>query len=424
MKDHYDLIVAGGGLTGVAAACAAAERGLSVLLVEQSGCLGGAISQNLVFPFMRYYTSMEKDGKKERLYLSRGFFEKFCNALRARGAFSIDEFEGHFQPEYVKVTLDEMLAESGADVLFHATVCGVKTEGTKIVSVSAATKAVVVELCADTFIDATGDGDVMALAGCDYIIGRAKDNLCQPMTLCFRVTGVDDEQFWKDFPNITPLYRKFKDDGKIANPREDVLMFRNLGKGVVHFNSTRIVKLNPVDPVDLSKAEVEARKQMIELYEFMRDNFASFKESTLSYSAVSIGVRESRKLVGEYVLTEEDLLACRQFDDAIAVANYDIDIHNPEGSGTSHHFFAPGEYYSIPYRSLLPKEYDNLLVAGRCLSATHEAQASVRIMPTCATLGEAAGLAAVAAAKDGVTVKAVDIGKLHVLLDENGAKYR
>ena len=210
---------------------------------------------------------------------------------------------------------------------------------------------------------------------------------------------------------------------KIKNIREDVLLFRDMGKGVVHFNSTRIVKHNPVDPVELSKAEILARKQMVELFEFLKENFESFKDSTLSFSAISIGVRESRKLIGTYVLTENDLLECRRFDDSIAVGNYDIDIHNPEGEGTSHHYFEPGQYYTIPYRSMVPKEFDNLLVSGRCLSATHEAQASVRIMPICCCLGEAAGLACALAAKDGRSVQSVDIDALHKMLDENGAKY-
>lgn len=420
MNTNYDLIVAGGGLTGVAASVCAARRGLKVLLAEVSGCLGGAISQNLVFPFMPYITTADVGGKKEKVVLSRGFFEELCKMLEEKGQLL---HTSHFNSEYVKVCLDSLAEESGVDVLFHANVCKANTKDGKIESVDIATKSGLITFYSKYFIDATGDGDLMAFAGCEYTIGRAKDNLCQPMTLCFRVTGVDDAAFGKDFPNITPLYRKYKEEGKIKNIREDVLLFRDMGKGVVHFNSTRIVKHNPVDPVELSKAEILARKQMVELFEFLKENFESFKDSTLSFSAISIGVRESRKLIGTYVLTENDLLECRRFDDSIAVGNYDIDIHNPEGEGTSHHYFEPGQYYTIPYRSMVPKEFDNLLVSGRCLSATHEAQASVRIMPICCCLGEAAGLACALAAKDGRSVQSVDIDALHKMLDENGAKY-
>ena len=417
MKTKYDIIVVGGGLTGVAAACAAARRGADVLLVEASGCLGGALAQNLVFPFMPYSTTIEENGEKKQLLLSQGFFKELCDSLDMPRA-------GYFDMEHMKVLLDTLCVQSGVTLLFHATLCAVQTDGAKVTSITVSTKAGLTELYADTFIDTTGDGDLMAFAGCAYQLGRDADNLCQPMTLCFRVTGVNDDLFWDDFPKITPLYREFQQQGKIKNIREDVLMFRNLGKGIVHFNSTRVIKLNPVDPVDLSHAEVEARRQMIELYNFVHENFGSFKDATLAFSAVSIGVRESRKLVGEYVLTEKDLLDCRRFDDAIAAGNYDIDIHNPAGTGTSHHYFKPGEYYTIPYRSFLPKEYDNLLVSGRCLSATHEAQASVRIMPICCCMGEAAGLAAFLAKENGGDVKKIDIAALHKLLDENGAKYR
>ncbi len=416
MKTKYDILVAGGGLTGVAAAVSAARRGADVLLVEASGCLGGALAQNLVFPFMPYSTTVEEKGQKKELLLSQGFFGELCGLLDMPRP-------GYFDMEHLKVHLDTLAVNSGVTLLFHATLGKVNTENGKVKSVVVTTKAGPLTLFADTFIDATGDGDLMAFAGCQYQLGRSADNLCQPMTLCFRVTGVNDDLFWDDFPKITPLYNEFQKQGKIKNIRENVLMFRNLGKGIVHFNSTRVIKLNPVDPVDLSRAEVEARKQMIELFDFVRENFESFKDSTLAYSAVSIGVRESRKLVGEYVLTEKDLLDCRRFEDSVATGNYDIDIHNPAGTGTSHHYFAPGEYYTIPYRSFLPKEYDNLLIAGRCLSATHEAQASVRIMPICCCMGEAVGLAAFLARNNGGNVKKIDMAALHRMLDENGAKY-
>ena len=135
---------------------------------------------------------------------------------------------------------------------------------------------------------------------------------------------------------------------------------------------------------------------------------------------MQIGVRESRMIDGEYTLTKEDLLACARFDDSIAVCNYDIDIHSPDGSGTSHYYFPKGEYYTIPYRCLIPKNAENLLVAGRCVSATHDAQASLRIMPTCATLGDAAGIAASIASNG--NVRSVDTNELRKILKEKGAK--
>ena len=192
--------------------------------------------------------------------------------------------------------------------------------------------------------------------------------------------------------------------------------------GIFNFNSTRVVKLDPTNPADLTKAEVKAREQMLELVDFLRNNTVAFKNSVLISSAASIGVRESRKLKGEHILTAEELKNCTKFEDSIALGNYDIDIHNPEGSGTSHYLFKDGQYYTIPYRSLLPKEYDNLLVAGRCISATHEAQASIRLMPICCCLGQAAGTAAAIAFKTNKTAKTVDINAVREKLRIDGAQ--
>lgn len=189
----------------------------------------------------------------------------------------------------------------------------------------------------------------------------------------------------------------------------------------MHFNTTRVVKLDPTNPFDVSKAEVIARKQIHELIAFLKENSNAFHESALISIAIDIGIRESRKLKGVHILTGNEIINCTRFDDSIALGNYDIDIHNPSGTGTSHRFFGDGEYYTIPYRSLLPKEYDNLIVAGRCLSATHEAQASVRIMPICCCLGEAAGTAVAIAHKTNTNAHTIDIKALQKKLKENGA---
>ena len=220
---------------------------------------------------------------------------------------------------------------------------------------------------------------------------------------------------------LQELYKKKQADGEITNPRENILVFFGVGEDVLHFNTTRVVKLNPTDPFDVSRAEVIARRQIHEMVSFLRENSKAFDESALISVAVDIGVRESRKLKGVHILTAEEIINCTRFEDSIALGNYDIDIHNPSGTGTSHRFFGDGEYYTIPYRSLLPKEFDNLLVAGRCLSATHEAQASVRIMPICCCLGQAVGTAAAVALKSGENVHTVHIKDLQRKLVENGA---
>ena len=242
------------------------------------------------------------------------------------------------------------------------------------------------------------------------------------MTLCFRVVGVDEPKFQEEKPQMQELYKEYQAQGRIKNPRENILTFPTLIDDVVHFNTTRIVKKNPTNAQDITMAEIDAREQVFELLCMLKENFDSFKNARLLMTATRIGVRESRMIEGEYILTQEDLLAFTKFEDGIAVSNYEIDIHNPEGTGTSHYFFPAGEYYSIPYRCLTPKATENLLVAGRCISSTHEAQASYRIMPVCASLGEAAGIAAALAKKSMCSVKAVDISLLRKTIQAHGGR--
>ncbi len=414
--EKYNLLVAGGGFTGVAAAISAARKGLKVLLVEKSGCLGGAMSNNLIFPFMPYWTQDPETNKTK--YLSRGFFEE----LRLRHMENVwKDHVKHFNSEYMKFLLDEMTDEANVDVLFHSCIFDVKKEGRNIESVTVASKSGKFELQADFYIDATGDGDLFCFAGCDYQLGRDDDGFCQPMTTCFRVGGVDVDLFKEERANLQNLYLEKQKSGEITNPRENILCFFGTGNDVVHFNTTRVIKLDPTNPFELSKAEKIARRQIDEMMRFLKENSKAFEESTVLSVAGEIGVRESRKLKGEYILTADDLIACTMFDDSIALGNYDIDIHNPAGTGTSHRYFEKGEFYSIPYRSLLPKEFDNLLVAGRCASATHEAQASIRIMPICCCMGEAAGVACAVAVNSGKNLHNVDIKKVQSALRENGA---
>lgn len=414
-EKQWDLIVVGGGLTGVAAAVSAKRCGMeNVLLIEKAGFLGGAPGTCLINPFMPFSTTV--DGK--RFELSRGFFTELRQLLSDVGGYQPGPENIH--EEYLKVALDRLAQREQLQVLFHAVLCGVEKEGETLKAVQVATKAGVLTFRGNYFIDSTGDADLAVLSGCPYHLGR-EDGLCQPMTLCFRIGNIDIKRFQENRNLMQQKYKEFQAAGKIKNPRENVLVFGTLVDGMLHFNTTRVVKHNPTDPFDVTEAEMMAREQMIEMYEFLRDNVPGFERSQLLYSAGEIGARESRMIDGEYLLTETDLKDCVKFEDAIAAGNYDIDIHNPEGSGTSHYYFPAGTWYTIPYRSLQPKNADNLLVAGRCISSTHEAQASYRIMPIVATLGQAAGTAAAIAARHGQKVKQISVKELQDTLVENGA---
>ena len=410
----YDLIVAGGGFAGCAAALSAAREGLSVLLVEKGNALGGAPSNCLVNPYMPFWTMVQG----EKFFLSGGVFDEINDRLKEYQAY---DGSSVFNEEFLKIVLADMLLEAGVDFLFHTILLGASCQEGIVHSVSVANKAGVTILEADYFIDATGDGDLAAQAGFPYRLGREEDHLCQPMTLCFRLGNVDTEHLNRG--KVNRVYKAFKKQGKIQNPREDVLIFSTLLRGVVHMNTTRVVKRNPTDPFDVTRAEIEARRQILEIYEFLKNNIEEFKDCELLSSASAIGVRESRMIEGEYYLTGEELMKCPKFEDSIALGNYDIDIHNPEGEGTSHYFFPDGQYYSIPYRCLIPKGAKNVLVSGRCISVDHYAQASIRIMPIVCTLGQAAGSAIAVAYQKKKNVKDIDIDILHSLLSKNKAVF-
>lgn len=429
---NYDLVVAGGGLSGVAAALAAAREGLRVLLVEKSNCLGGAAVNCLVNPFMPYWMNQpDTDGKPQKNYLSRGIFRQILDELSACSA--LDRNEITFQEEYLKLILNRLVKKAGVDLLFHSCLIDAALEpdhengditgaaGSTLQFITVAVKSGLMSPGAAYFIDATGDADLAVLSGCPFHIGRDGDHLCQPMTLSFRVANVDLEAYKKAKPQINILYQELQKQGKIKNPREDVLIFPTMINGVLHFNSTRIVRKNPTDAFDITDAEIDAREQVFELLAFLKENIDGFQKCQLIMTAGSIGVRESRMIDGTYTLTADDLMACTRFSDSIAAGNYDIDIHNPEGSGTSHYYFPEGQSYTIPYRSLQPRGVKNLLAAGRCISATHEAQASIRIMPICCCLGEAAGTAVAVAFKDRLPVQDIDVRKVQDILRKNGA---
>lgn len=413
----YDVIVVGGGFAGVGAAIGAAREGMHVLLIDKNNCLGGAACECLVNPFMPYWTM---DSQNHRDFLTQGLFTEIFDNLDALGG--IHRNRQTFDEELLKLVLCRMVQKENIDLLFHSYLIDAQTEKGIVKSITVANKSGKQTFSADYFIDATGDGDLSVLCGCGYHIGREADNLCQPMTLCFRVVGVDEPKFQEEKPQMQALYKEYQAHGRIKNPRENILTFPTMVDDVVHFNTTRIVKKNPTNAQDITAAEIDAREQVFELLSMLKENFESFKNARLLMTATRIGVRESRMIEGEYTLTQEDLLAFTKFEDGIAVSNYEIDIHNPEGGGTSHYFFPAGEYYSIPYRCLTPKAMENLLVAGRCISSTHEAQASYRIMPVCASLGEAAGLASALAKKEGCSVKAIDIPLLRKTIQAHGGR--
>lgn len=418
--NKYDIIVAGGGFSGVCAAIAASRLGRNVLLIEKFNCLGGAAVFDLVKPFMRFYKRNKTDDGKEVFdkYLSAGIFSDICNELKKiNGLIN----ESVIDEEKLKLVLNRICINSGVNLLFNSVITSVQLNEKRIDSVTVSNVSGNSRFFADFFIDATGDGNLAFLSNCKFHLGRKTDNLCQPMTLCFRLANVNKEVFCKERSNINSLYKKYQTEGKITNPRENVLIFDTCNECILHFNTTRVCGYNPTDAFEVTMAEIEAREQVFEMLDFLKKNFDSFKNAELISTGMQIGARESRMIEGLYCLTQEDIVSNRKFDDGIAACNYDIDIHSPDGTGTYIYCYPPTEYYTIPYRCIVSKDICNLFISGRCISATHEAQSSFRIMPTCASIGEAAGTAAALCCDFSDDPSNINVELLRNILRTNGA---
>jgi hypothetical protein len=265
-------------------------------------------------------------------------------------------------------------------------------------------------------------------------VGRDDDQLVQPMTLMFRITEFDRSHFeayvrehpdqWRGVHGLWDLIRKAVADGNLRLPREDILFFSTLHEREVSVNSTRVNKVLGTDVWDLTYAEWKSRRQMRQIAAFLRHYVPGFDQGYIVQSGVNIGVRETRRILGEYQLTADDILEARKFPDVIARSTYPVDIHNPEGIGTTLKRLPPGEAYDIPLRCLLPQRVEGLIVAGRCISGTHEAHSSYRVMPVSIATGHAAGVCAGLAVRDQKTPRAISASEVQAELIRQGANLR
>ncbi len=271
-------------------------------------------------------------------------------------------------------------------------------------------------------IDSSGDADVVFHAGGDFSIGREEDGLTQPSTLNFRMGNVS-----RLAPKGFYIGKKIKAEkvkGNPLTPRDNCLMFSTPNSTEWHFNQTRVAGFDFTDPLAMTQAELEGRRQAERMIRFLRKKIPGYRNSTVVGLGTQLGVRETRRIQGDYTLTEEDLLNCNQFPDRITLGNYDIDIHDPKGTASTLIKRIPrGKFYSIPYRSLIPRGLANVIVAGRPISATHVAHSSIRIMPICAGMGHAAGVAAVLTIQNANTLqfREIDINQLQQKLREQNA---
>lgn len=436
-----DVIVIGGGPAGIGAAIGAARKGAKTILVERYGFLGGNATASLVGPFM---TSFSDDGRTQ---IIKGVFddlvrrmEKMDGAIHPKNVRKLSSYSGYrrhghdhvtpFDPEVMKLVTMEMMEEAGVRVFLHTFLVDVIQENGEIQGILIASKSGLQVLQAKIYIDCSADGDVAYRSGVPMKKGRQSDGLTQPMTLFFRMANIDDEAIDK-YRNQHPeegerLFSTIIDDareqGQWNVARDKIAMYKSPQDGVWRFNITRIQKLDGTKVEDLTRAEVEGRRQVFKLVKFFRRNLPGFENAILIDTAAQVGVRETRRITGEYELNLNDLIKPTHFPDQIALCSYPVDIHNPIGNdGGCTDKFNIANIYQIPYRSLVPIKIENLLVAGRCISATHEALSAVRVMPPCFAMGQAAGVSAALCVEKDILPRHISVELIQKELLDQGA---
>ncbi|NLV91690.1 MAG: FAD-dependent oxidoreductase [Firmicutes bacterium] len=418
----FEVIVVGGGTAGTTAAIAAARRGQKTLLIERSGALGGSSTLSLVTPLMDNHLA----GQPLNRGLNLEIISRYQESVDSTGP----EEASWFDPLLLATVLESMVLEAGVTVLYDAVVSGVELVSGEILTLQVATRGGVLPIAGRTIIDATGDAVVARMANCPVQIGN-ETGQNQPMSLRFILGNVDKHAVAQAFGAIGvevsyprfhvgfheakdspmgPWVQKGIDAGVLAPDDLGYFQFFSLlgRRHSLAFNCPRLSGFAALDPWQISRAYGVGRQKIQRIVRFLREFVPGFAEAEITNVASLIGIRESVRIVGEYTLTEDDYFSARRFADGICLNRYPIDIHHPSGVGTTLKYLPEGVYHEIPYRCLLPQGVKNLLVTGRCISASFAAHAAIRIIPNCRTLGEAAGIAAAIANAAGKSVKEID----------------
>ncbi|MBE7033714.1 MAG: FAD-dependent oxidoreductase [Ruminococcaceae bacterium] len=444
---NTEVLVIGGGPAGVCAAISAARMGVKTLLVEQGGFSGGMATRGLVGPFMTCY---DAEGKE---MIIRGIFEEIVDRMVERG-YAIHPSEvmggtaftswikiGHdhvtpFEAEGLKLILDEMLQEANVSILYHTSFLQPVIEQDTIKGAYVSSKAGIQLINAKVIIDCTGDGDVAARSGVPFEMGNEELGLIQPATMFYHISNVDSDKVEADIQaNINNFYRKdgvnyrslhwrvseARENGDWTLDRVSIGLFRMPKKDEWCVNTSRIMGVDSTDNESLTKAEIEGRKQADEITRFFRKYVPGCEDARIKSTASHVGIRESRHIAGEYRLTADDLLQAKVPYDTVFIAANSVDVHGRFGPKSNEYVPISGKYYGVPYRSLVPKKIENLLIAGRCVSADSTAAGAIRVMPPCMAMGQAAGTAAALTVKSNCTVRECDVKLLQNTLVENGA---
>ena len=419
LDDQWDVIVTGGGPSGCTAAISAAREGARTLLIEATGTLGGMGTSGLLNAWCPF-----TDGEK---IIYKGLAEKILMESK-KGTPHVAMNSYDWQPintEQLKRVYDDMVVKAGVTILFFSQLCAVEMKNDETVdAVIVSNKAGLSAYKAKVFVDCTGDGDLSAWAGAEYLYGD-DTGFVQASTLCFSIAGIDHENYKKNGAQLpgqnklSPIH-KIRESGKYPLVIDDHLNIKQAAPSFLMFNAGHIENVNSSDPKQLTNAMIKGRKIANQLHEGLREFApAVFANSYLAGTGALPGIREGRRIKGDYVFKVEDWLERRSFDDEIGRNSYYIDVHKQDAKRYAR--YKKGESHGIPYRCLTPKGLKNVLVAGRCISADYQSFGSVRVMPVCLVTGEAAGLAAALAyQQSNNNVHNVDTGFLRKRLKEEG----
>ena len=440
---EFDVVVIGGGPAGLAASASAARHGAKVLLVERYGFLGGMGTAGGVTNFAGLYG--RKNGEMRQVV--HGVVDELLARIEALGGLNApqDGMQGRirvrsYDISSLKCAADQMLVGSGVQILFHAWAAAVLMQGERIQALIVETKSGRMAIRACRFIDCSGDADVAHFAGVPYEVGDGQGSGLYPTTM-FRVGHVDADKALKavgEFKAINTLmaqaqldkpgHYRFPREGAILRPQKNATEWR---ANVTQIASAQGPAMDATNAQQLSDGELEGRRQITDYFQFLRHEVPGFASASIVDIAAQIGIRETRRILGQYVLTGEDILSASRFDDAIGINAWPMELHtagkiewhfprNLEATAGRRESTEGRVYNDLPWRMLVPTNVDNLLVAGRCASMTHEGQSAARVSGACFAMGQAAGTAA-AMVSQSQTLADIDVKALQVTLKRDGA---